>query len=77
MAIIDLVNKITDAVNDDKYTAGIFLDLSKAFDTIDHTILLDKLDHYGFRGMTNDWFRDYLSNRSQYVTYNNVSSDKE
>lgn len=76
MAVIDLVNKITEAVNNDKNTAGVFLDLSKAFDTIDHSILLDKLNHYGFRGIANDWFKDYLSNRNQYVSYNGVSSTK-
>ena len=67
MAVIDLVNKITDAVNSDNFTAGVFLDLSKAFDTINHSILLDKLHHYGFRGITHKWFEDYLSNRKQYA----------
>ena len=77
MAVIDLVNKITEAVDNDKFTAGVFLDLSKAFDTIDHTILLDKLYHYGFRGITHKWFEDYLSNRKQYVYYNGVPSQQQ
>ena len=53
------------------------MDLSKAFDTIDHNILLDKLYHYGFRGESHDWFRNYLSNRTQYVQYNNKASSLE
>jgi hypothetical protein len=77
MAVIDLVNKITDAVNNDNFTAGVFLDLSKAFDTIDHSILLDKLYHYGFRGLSYQWFEDYLTNRKQFVYYNGVSSEKK
>ena len=72
MAIMQLVDKINNAVEKNETTIGVYLDLSKAFDTIiDHDILLHKLDYYGFREIVLDWFRDYLSNRTQYVSYNN------
>ena len=55
---------------------GVFLDLSKAFDTVDDEILCQKLQCYGIRGLANDWIKTYLSNRSQNVYYNNTSSTK-
>ncbi|CAB3997091.1 Hypothetical predicted protein [Paramuricea clavata] len=51
IAIVNLVSKITKAIDEGKYTIGIFLDLSKAFDTVDHDILLKKMEHYGVRGL--------------------------
>ena len=54
----------------------IFMDLSKAFDTLNHNILLDKLYHYGIRGTALCWFKDYLTNRQQYVEIDNTASDK-
>ena len=45
----------------------IFIDLKKAFDTIDHNSLLNKLYHYGIRGMSNDWIKSYLENRKRFV----------
>ena len=75
-AIIELTNKITKAIDRGEYTIGIFLDLSKAFDTINHNILVQKLDHYGVRGISNLWFQNYLTTRKQIVKYNQNRSDE-
>ena len=50
----------------------VFIDLKKALDTVDHEILLKTLRHYGIRGIANDWFKSYLTNRMQYVSINNI-----
>ncbi|KAJ8047577.1 RNA-directed DNA polymerase from mobile element jockey [Holothuria leucospilota] len=73
-ALINFANKIIDAFENNKLSCGIFLDLSKAFDTLDHNILMYKLHHYGIRGIAYHWFNDYLSNRSQYVNISTVNS---
>ena len=62
------------AIDNHSHTIGIFLDFSKAFDTINHDILLHKLSHYGIRGKALEWFRSYLSNRKQFVFLNGTSS---
>ena len=74
MALIDLVDNISSNIDNKKHSIGIFLDLSKAFDTIDHQILLRKLQCYGIRGIACDWFKSYLENRVQYVSYNTKDS---
>ena len=52
-------------MNQGVYSCGVFIDLKKAFDTVDHDTLLDKLNFYGFRGLINQWFSSYLNDRSQ------------
>jgi hypothetical protein len=69
-----LCEKITSAIDKKEFTIGIFLDLSKVFDTVDHEILFDKLRHYGIRGVALTWMKSYLSNRLQFVQYNNSCS---
>ena len=54
-----------------QFTLGIFIDLSKAFDTVDHKILISKLKNYGVRGKDLNWFESYFNNRKQFITYNN------
>ena len=75
-AITEFVGKVVEGFEEEKYTLGVFLDLSKAFDTIDHRLLLHKLGRYGIRGVANDWFKSYLTDRWQQVKYtNNIRSD--
>ena len=64
-AILEIINQIQTNMDRKLYTCGIFIDLQKAFDTVDHTILLKKLDHYGVREIVNDWFTSYLTARKQ------------
>ena len=73
-ATLDFIKTIEETIESGNYAIGIFCDLSKAFDTLNHEILLDKLDHYGIRGTALMWFDSYLSNRSQYVELNGCKS---
>lgn len=74
-AVVELTDKISKAINEGKYTIGIFLDLSKAFDTVNHEILLKKLQH-GIRGVSQKWFRSCLNERKQIVKYNQYRSNE-
>ena len=73
-AITALTSDVIKALEKKNSVLSVFLDLSKAFDTIDHQILLYKLEFYGIRGTPLKWFKSYLSNRKQYVKYNNSDS---
>ena len=74
-AVIDAYNELLLNLNKKKTTLSIFLDLSKAFDCINHGILLKKLQKYGIRGEPLKLFQSYLTNRSQYTMVNNIPSD--
>ena len=79
MALMDLIENIFESIDKKKYVRpkGICIDLKKAFDTIDHNILLNKLYHYGIRGISNDWIKSYLENRKQFVQYDDAISDSK
>ena len=74
-AILQLVNQIAEAFSQGKYTLGIFLDLSKVFDTVNHNILLEKLKAYGIQSENLKWFRSYLSNRKQFILYDDFKKE--
>ena len=74
MALMTLKDRLITSLENDEHVIGIFLDFSKALDSVDHAILLKKMSHCGSRGNALKWFESYLSNRKQYVTYNGISS---
>ena len=74
-ALLSLTETIKKSIDNGKFGCGVFLDLQKTFDTVNHKILLQKLEHYGIRGKVLDWFRSYLSSRSQYVVVHGHSSE--
>ena len=69
-----MYDRISKAIDDSEYAVGVFSDLSKAFDTLNHEVLLAKLEYYGVRVSALDWFRNYLYNRQQYVFFMGESS---
>ena len=62
-----VITKISQAIDNNEYTLGVFLDLAKALDTVNHEILLRKLDHYRIKGFVNEWFKNYSAERKQIV----------
>ncbi len=76
-ALITITEQIKKTLDHGDYACGVFVDFQKAFDTVNHNILLSKLDRYGIRGPTLDWFRSYLTNRYQFVSILGFDSDKK
>ena len=76
-ALINITEKIRSALDHNKVLCGIFIDLQKAFDTVNHKILLQKLNYCGYRGVINDWFRSYLFERKQKVCIKTVLNLKQ
>ena len=74
--IMHFCKNVLNAVEKKHFNISIFIDLKKAFDTVCFSILLDKLEHYGISGMANNWFRSYLSERSQITEINGVRSSE-
>ena len=75
LALISIIDKVSQLLDSKQFVIGVYLDLTKAFDTVKHDILLRKLEHYGIRGLANKWFSSYLSNRKQFVHVNGTKSD--
>ena len=76
-AIADLIGEIARNLDEGLYTIGVFLDLSKAFDTLEHEVLFDKLAIYGIRGVALQWYKSYLKNRQLRVKCRVASSSKQ
>ena len=74
-ALISLTEGIRQTLDEGSLGCAIFVDLQKAFDTVDHKILLYKLEYYGICGMGTDWFKSYLSDRNQFVSINGYNPD--
>ena len=74
-AAAELVEQISSAIDSQNCCTGVFIDLKKAFDRVDHELLVEKLNVYGIRGVANKWLQNYLANRKQYVVINDDCSD--
>lgn len=77
LALLELQNRIIHYLSKNEFCVGFFVDLSKAFDTLNHSILLSKMAHYGVRGTALSWFESYLKDRSQFIEIDKVSSHRQ
>ena len=73
-ALLSMTQQIREIIDSGNIAIGVFVDFQKAFDTVNHEILLHKLNHYGIRGIANDWFQSYLYKRQQCVSIDGVTS---
>ena len=71
-AILQLINDISSSFERGEYKLGIFIDLPKLFDAVDHEILISQLEYYGIKGKTLNWLESYLNERMQSISYSNV-----
>ena len=74
MALASFIDKVTEFIDNGEYAIGVFLYFSQAFDTINHDILFMKLHHFGIRGLSLQWFKCYMADRLQYVSYDDYNS---
>ena len=73
-ALLDLVEEITSSIDAKKISIGVFIDLKKAFDTVNHDLLIDKLEYYGISGIAREWLKSYLKDRKQFVQIDECAS---
>ena len=76
-AILDIINQIQNNMEKSMFSCAVFIDLKKAFNTVNHSILLDKLQFYGITGIIHEWFSSYLNGRTQTTQIGDSISDKE
>ena len=74
-AVMELTEEISNPTDNKKHAIGVFIDLKKAFDTVDHEIFIKKLNFYGMHGGGNDWIKSYFTNRKQFVEINGCASE--
>ena len=72
---VELIEDISKVTENNKHATGVFIDLKKAFDTVDHEMLVKKLNFYGVLGVGNDWIKSYPTNRKQFVEINGCVSE--
>ena len=73
--IVNLIDNRESAIDNKQFVCEVFIDLKKAFNTVDHNVLLEKIQHYGIREIAHQWFKCYLENRKQFVSINSVKSE--